>query len=84
MGATFEHGAWVGSERLLGYAFRKLLAFSRDRGLADSQSFVIQYLALAFFTIGVASNLGMDDLLAAFAAGTSNKFFLPQIQADLV
>ena len=32
-----------------------------------------QYLALALLTIGVASTLGMDDLLAAFAAGTSKQ-----------
>ena len=52
-----------------GYGFRKLLNFSHYRGLADRESFVAQYLALAVFTIGVASSLGMDDLLAAFAAG---------------
>ena len=54
----------------VGYGFRKLLNFSHDRGLADRESFIAQYLALALFTIGVASTLGMDDLLAAFAAGT--------------
>lgn len=54
----------------VGYGFRKLLNFSHNRGLADRESFIIQYLALALFTIGVASSLGMDDLLAAFAAGT--------------
>ena len=59
------------SEGPVGYAFRKLLKFSHDRGLADNQSFVIQYLSLAVFTTGVASTLGMDDLLAAFAAGMS-------------
>ena len=53
----------------VGYGFRKLLNFSRDKGLADRESFVAQYLALAVLTIGVASSLGMDDLLAAFAAG---------------
>jgi len=58
------------SKSSVGYGFRKLLNFSRDRGLADRESFVAQYLALAVFTIGVASSLGMDDLLAAFAAGT--------------
>ena len=31
--------------------------------------FGAQYLAMALFTSGVASSLGMDDLLAAFAAG---------------
>ena len=58
------------SESPVGYGFRKLLVFSHYKGLADRESFVAQYLALALFTIGVASSLGMDDLLAAFAAGT--------------
>ena len=58
------------SKGSVGYGFRRLLNFSHDRGLADRESFVAQYLALALFTIGVASSLGMDDLLAAFAAGT--------------
>ena len=57
------------SKNSIGYGFRRLLNFSHDRGLADRESFVAQYLALAVFTIGVASSLGMDDLLAAFAAG---------------
>ena len=58
------------SEGSVGYGFRKLLTYSHDKGLADHHSFVVQYLALALFTAGVASALGMDDLLAAFAAGT--------------
>ena len=58
----------------VGYGFRRLLNFSRDKGLADRESFVAQYLALAVFTIGVASSLGMDDLLAAFAAGAPRLF----------
>ena len=63
-------GDFTVSEGSIGYGFRKLLNFSHERGLADRESFVAQYLALAVFTIGVASSLGMDDLLAAFAAGT--------------
>jgi NhaP-type Na+/H+ or K+/H+ antiporter len=63
-------GGFLVSEGSVGYGFRKLLRFSHDRGLADRESFVAQYLALALFTIGVASSLGMDDLLAAFATGT--------------
>jgi NhaP-type Na+/H+ or K+/H+ antiporter len=63
-------GGFPVSDDSVGYGFRKILRFSHDRGLADRESFVAQYLALALFTIGVASSLGMDDLLAAFAAGT--------------
>lgn len=45
------------------------MKFSHRKGLIDRESFVAQYLSLAIFTIGVASTLGSDDLLAAFAAG---------------
>lgn len=58
----------------VGYGFRKLLTSSYHKGLADHQSFVVQYLVLALFTAGVASSLGMDDLLAAFAAGMPKQF----------
>jgi len=71
-GWTIERAnGFLVSKCSVGYGFRKLLNFSHYRGLADRESFVAQYLALAVFTIGVASSLGMDDLLAAFAAGTS-------------
>lgn len=63
-----KHGFLL-SKPSVGYGFRRLLNFSHAKGLADRESFVAQYLALALFTIGVASSLGMDDLLAAFAAG---------------
>ena len=53
----------------IGYVFRKILKLSHDKGLTSCESFGAQYLALALFTIGVASSLGLDDLLAAFAAG---------------
>lgn len=45
------------------------MRFSETKGFIDRQSYVAQYLALAVFTAGVASALGSDDLLAAFAAG---------------
>ncbi len=45
------------------------MKFSQSKGFIDRESFVAQYLALALFTIGVASTIGSDDLLAAFAAG---------------
>jgi NhaP-type Na+/H+ or K+/H+ antiporter len=35
----------------------------------DRQSYIMQYVALVLFTIGVTNSLGNDDLLAAFAAG---------------
>lgn len=52
-----------------GLAFSYLMKYSHKKGLIDRESFVAQYLALAIFTIGVASTIGSDDLLAAFAAG---------------
>jgi len=45
------------------------MRISYERGFIDRESFIAQYLALAFLTIGIASTLGLDDLLAAFAAG---------------
>lgn len=47
------------------------MKFSQRKGYIDRESYVAQYLALAIFTIGVASTIGSDDLLAAFAAGQS-------------
>ncbi|THV05186.1 hypothetical protein K435DRAFT_115986 [Dendrothele bispora CBS 962.96] len=56
---------------LIGIAFRHLMRVSHRKGYIDRESYVSQYLALAFLTIGIASTLGLDDLLAAFAAGNA-------------
>ncbi|KAF7365764.1 Na-H-Exchanger domain-containing protein [Mycena venus] len=56
---------------VLGMAFSYLMKVSHRRGFIDRESYVAQYLALALFTIGVASTLGTDDLLAAFACGNA-------------
>lgn len=56
---------------ILGLIFSKLMKLSHRRGLIDRESYIAQYLALAIFTTGVASSLGADDLLAAFAAGSA-------------
>ncbi|KAF7375255.1 Na-H-Exchanger domain-containing protein [Mycena sanguinolenta] len=56
---------------VLGMAFSYVMKVSHRRGFIDRESFVAQYLALALFTIGVASTLGTDDLLAAFACGNA-------------
>jgi hypothetical protein len=45
------------------------MKYSQSKGFIDQESFVAQYLALTFLTIGICSSLGVDDLLAAFAAG---------------
>ncbi|KAJ6468349.1 Sodium/hydrogen exchanger family-domain-containing protein [Mycena sanguinolenta] len=56
---------------VLGTAFSHVMRVSHHRGFIDRESFVAQYLALALFTIGIASTLGTDDLLAAFACGNA-------------
>jgi sodium/hydrogen antiporter len=53
----------------VGFGFSKLMRYSNRMGFIDRESYVAQYLALSVFTIGVASTIGSDDLLAAFAAG---------------
>lgn len=54
-----------------GLLFSKLMKISHKKGFIDRESYVAQYLALSIFTIGIASTIGADDLLAAFAAGLS-------------
>ncbi|KAJ6481499.1 Sodium/hydrogen exchanger family-domain-containing protein [Mycena vitilis] len=56
---------------LLGMAFAYVMKLSHRSGFIDRESYIAQYLALALFTIGVASTLGSDDLLAAFACGNA-------------
>ncbi|KAK7460476.1 hypothetical protein VKT23_009197 [Stygiomarasmius scandens] len=56
---------------VMGWLFSHLMRISYERGFIDRESFIAQYLALAFLTIGIASTLGLDDLLAAFAAGNA-------------
>ncbi|KIM74330.1 hypothetical protein PILCRDRAFT_707202 [Piloderma croceum F 1598] len=55
----------------LGYAFSHLMKYSHRKGFIDRESYVAQYLALTFLTIGITSTIGSDDLLAAFAAGNA-------------
>ncbi|EIW83167.1 hypothetical protein CONPUDRAFT_143158 [Coniophora puteana RWD-64-598 SS2] len=70
---------------VLGLMFSKLLKISHGKGFIDRESFVSQYLAFAIFTIGVASTIGADDLLAAFAAGSAiswDEHFNTQIENE--
>ena len=62
-------GIVIGS--LLGFSFRHLMKFCQRHDLIDRHSYVAQYLSLAILTIGLTTLLGCDDLLAAFACGTS-------------
>ncbi|KIJ64660.1 hypothetical protein HYDPIDRAFT_112058 [Hydnomerulius pinastri MD-312] len=56
---------------VLGFAFRYLMKFCERNDLIDRQSYVAQYVSLAFLTIGIMTMLGSDDLLAAFCCGTA-------------
>lgn len=53
---------------VIGICFSFLMKLSHRKGYIDRESYVAQYLALSVFTIGIASVIGSDDLLAAFAA----------------
>ena len=64
---TLKHSA--------GLVFSFLMKFTERKGFIDRESYVAQYLATALFTIGITRTLGVDDLLAAYAAGPSF-FFL--------
>ncbi|KAG8214423.1 Sodium/hydrogen exchanger family-domain-containing protein [Butyriboletus roseoflavus] len=55
----------------LGFAFRHLVKFCERNDLIDRQSYVAQYVSLAFLTIGIMTILGSDDLLSAFCCGTA-------------
>ncbi|KIY51879.1 hypothetical protein FISHEDRAFT_56351 [Fistulina hepatica ATCC 64428] len=56
---------------VIGLLFSYLMKFAHRKGFIDRESYVAQFLALAILTIGVAKTLGLDDLLAAFAAGSA-------------
>ncbi len=56
---------------LLGYGFRHLMKFCQRYDLIDRHSYVAQYVSLAMLTVGTCTLLGVDDLLASFACGTT-------------
>lgn len=56
---------------LLGYGFRHLMKFCQRHDLIDRHSYVAQYVSLAMLTVGTCTLLGVDDLLASFACGTT-------------
>ncbi|KAJ4468221.1 Sodium/hydrogen exchanger [Lentinula aciculospora] len=56
---------------VMGLLFSYLIQLSKRRGFIDRESYVAQYIAMSFFTIGIAHTIGSDDLLAAFAAGSA-------------
>lgn len=54
---------------VIGVSANWLLRFSDARDMIGTPSYLVFYLLLAFFSIGVASTLGSDDFLVAFGAG---------------
>jgi hypothetical protein len=52
-----------------GFLSSRIMRFAQERNFVDQDSYIILYVSLALFTVGAASSLGNDDLLAAFAAG---------------
>lgn len=53
----------------IGHAANRVLRFSDKRGMIGRPSYVVFYLLLALFCVGVGSTLGSDDFLVAFSAG---------------
>ncbi|KAK4504165.1 hypothetical protein PRZ48_005081 [Zasmidium cellare] len=60
-------GTFIGL--VIGITFNKILRFSDSRDYVDRAGFVVFYLLLAIFSVGVGSTLGSDDFLVAFGAG---------------
>jgi sodium/hydrogen antiporter len=54
---------------VIGFVFCHLMKYTHKKSFINRESYVAQYIALTFFTIGICSTLGSDDLLGAFAAG---------------
>ena len=56
---------------IIGHASNRILRFAYSRHLVANASYLVFYLLLAVFCVGVASTLGLDDFLLAFSAGLS-------------
>lgn len=54
---------------VIGYMANRLLRFSESKKMTNRAAFVVFYLLLSIFSIGVASTLGVDDFLVTFTAG---------------
>lgn len=55
---------------IIGHYANRALRFSESTKYIDPSSFLVFYLLLAVFTIGLASLTGLDDFLLSFGAGT--------------
>ncbi|KAI9692090.1 MAG: hypothetical protein M1820_009525 [Bogoriella megaspora] len=54
---------------VIGLASNRILRFAYSRDLVGTESYLMFYLLLALFCVGIASTLGVDDFLLAFSAG---------------
>ena len=59
----------IGVGLVLGFSFSAVMKYLESKRYIGRDSYVIQFVSLATFTIGVVTLMGSDDLLAAFAAG---------------
>jgi NhaP-type Na+/H+ or K+/H+ antiporter len=57
---------------VFGYVFSKVMKFMESLGYIGSESYVVQYVALALLVEGFVTLFGNDDLLASFAAGRAS------------
>ncbi|KAF2092142.1 Na(+)/H(+) antiporter 2 [Saccharata proteae CBS 121410] len=53
----------------VGHCANRLLRFSDGRNMVGRGSYLVFYILLAIFSVGLASTLGIDDFLLAFSAG---------------
>ncbi|CAD6575607.1 MAG: hypothetical protein CYPHOPRED_005752 [Cyphobasidiales sp. Tagirdzhanova-0007] len=54
---------------VVGHCFNRSLRFAERRDYISPAPFLVFYLLLAVFSIGIGSTLGVDDFLVAFGAG---------------
>jgi hypothetical protein len=52
-----------------GHIAARIMRFAHQRNFVDEDSYIALYVSVALLTVGAASSLGNDDLLAALAAG---------------
>ncbi|KAG7909661.1 hypothetical protein KL906_002417 [Ogataea polymorpha] len=56
---------------IIGFVGRKLIQYAEEKDLIDRESFLAFYVMLALLCAGFGAILGVDDLLASFAAGAT-------------
>lgn len=62
-------GVLIGA--VIGFAFNRILRWSDSKSMVGRPSYLVFYLLLALFSIGLASTLGVDDFLVTFSAGAA-------------